>query len=320
MSAIKSCWTLSDGNPGNANPCLGLAEAVGFVVTTKRIAARPPWSWLPPGLWLAPLMALDADSDPLTPPWPNLLIACGRQVAAPAAAIGRAAKGGTFTVQLLDSRMAPERFDLVVTPRHDRLGGANVIATLGALNRITPERLAAEAERMAASVAHLPSPRVAVLVGGATKRHDLTAETVERLGDSLATFAAEHHAGLMVTASRRTGEANSAMLRRRLGDVASVMWDGAGENPYFGYLGLADAIVVTSDSVAMASEACATGKPVYVYTLPGGSAKFERFHSGLEQAGCARRFDGSLENWRYAPLRETAQVASEVRRRMEDRA
>ena len=167
MSAIKSCWALSDGNPGNANPCLGLAEAVGFVVTTKRIAARPPWSWLPPGLWLAPLMASDANSDPLTPPWPDLLIACGRQVAAPAAAIGRAAKGGTFTVQLLDSRMAPERFDLVVTPRHDRLGGANVIATLGALNRITPERLAAEAERVAASVADLPTPRVAVLVGGA---------------------------------------------------------------------------------------------------------------------------------------------------------
>ncbi len=319
MTNEQSCWVVSDGNAGNENPCLGLAEAIGFPITTKRISARRPWSWLPPGLWLAPLSAPTADSDPLTPPWPDLLIACGRQTAAPAAAIGRASKGHTFTVQLLDPRMAPEHFGLVVAPRHDRLGGANVIATLGALNRVTPERLAAEAMRVASSVAALPTPRVAVLVGGSTKRGPLTSETVERLGNDLVSFARDHDAGLMVTTSRRTGEANSAALRRRLDEVAAVMWDGAADNPYFGYLGLADAIVVTSDSVAMASEACATGKPVYVYSLPGGSAKFERFHQGLEQAGCARRFDGNLENWRYAPLRETDKVATEVHRRLDDR-
>jgi hypothetical protein len=315
----NSCWVLSDGNAGNENPCLGLAEAIGCDITTKRISARPPWSWLPPGLWLAPLSAPAAGSDPLEPPWPDLLIACGRQTAAPAAAIGRASKGHTFTVQLLDPRMAPEQFGLVVAPRHDRLGGANVIATLGALNRVTPERLTAEAERVASSVAVLPTPRVAVLVGGSTKRGPLTSETIERLANDLVSFAKNHGAGLMVTTSRRTGEANSAALRRRLDEVATVMWDGAGDNPYFGYLGLADAIIVTSDSVAMTSEACATGKPVYVYSLPGGSAKFERFHQGLEQAGCARRFDGSLENWRYAPLRETDKVAAEVRQRLDDR-
>lgn len=319
MSTTDSCWILSDGKPGNANPCLGLAEAVGYPITVKQITARPPWSWLPPGLWLAPLRAADAGSDALTPPWPDLLIACGRQSAAPAAAIGRAAKGATFTVQLLDPRMAPESFDLVVAPRHDRLGGANIIATLGALNRITPERLAAEAKRVAPSVTHLPTPRVAVLVGGATKRHHPTAGTCARFGDTLAEFAADHGAGLMVTASRRTGKAHSETIRQSLSGSAAVMWDGAGHNPYFGYLGLADAIVVTSDSVAMVSEACATGKPVYIYDLPGGSAKFERFHHGLEQAGCTRRFDGSLENWRYAPLRETTKVAAEVRRRLEDR-
>lgn len=318
MTDKKSCWVLSDGNAGNENPCLGLAEAIGFHITAKRISARPPWSWLPPGLWLAPLSAPAAGSDPLTPPWPDLLIACGRQAAAPAAAIGRTSKGHTLTVQLLDPRMAPEHFGLVVAPRHDRLGGANVITTLGALNRVTPERLTAEAERVASSVAKLPTPRVAVLVGGSTKRDPLTSETVERLGNDLASFARNHGAGLMVATSRRTGETNSEALRQRLDEVATVMWDGAGDNPYFGYLGLADAIVVTRDSVAMASEACATGKPVYVYSLRGGTAKFERFHQSLEQAGCTRRFDGSLENWLYAPLRETEKVAAEIRRRLDD--
>ena len=126
----------------------------------------------------------------------------------------------------------------------------------------------------------------------------------------------------MVTASRRTGDANAARLRRRLDGMAAVMWDGSGGNPYFGYLGLADAIVVTGDSlVAMVSEACATGKPVHVYHLPGGSAKFDRFHEALtvtSAAGCARSFSGALEDWSYPPLRETARVADVARRRMWD--
>ena len=95
-----------------------------------------------------------------------------------------------------------------------------------------------------------------------------------------------------------------------------MFWDGAGENPYFGYLALADAIVVTGDSVAMVSEACATGKPVHVYGLPGGSAKFERFHQDMRDAGCTRPFHGVIEKWTYQPPDETARVAAEIRRRM----
>ena len=84
---------------------------------------------------------------------------------------------------------------------------------------------------------------------------------------------------------------------------------------------VAEAIVVTSDSVAMTSEACATGKPVFVIELPGGSLKFERFHDALAEAGCTRPFTdavaaGGLETWRYTPLGETASVAGEIRRRL----
>ena len=311
MSA-KTCWTLSDGNPGNENPCLGLAEAVGFAPTVKRIRPRAPWKWLPPALWLNALRAPGPGDDRLAPPWPDLLIACGRLSVAPCVAIRRAAAKACFTVQLLDPRMPAERFDLVAAPRHDRVSGENVIATLGALHRVTPERLAAAAARFAASVEHLPHPRVAVLIGGSSKRHRLTPETAAALGDSLEALGA----GLMVTASRRTGEANERLLRARLEGAATVFWDGADDNPYSGYLALADAIVVTGDSVAMVSEACATGKPVHVYDLPGGSAKFERFHRQMRDAGCTRPFRGVIETWTYRPPEETARVAAEIRRRM----
>ena len=317
----ETCWVLSDGKAGNENPCLGLAEAVGLAITVKRVQPRAPWSRLPPQLWFAPFKAPGPGSDPLAPPWPDLLIAAGRQSVALSIAIKRASDGRCFTVQLLDPRVDPANFDLVVAPKHDRLEGANVIATRGALNRVTPERLADAAREFEVTVAALPSPRVAVLIGGASKRHRMSAAEAAAIGDRLAAFARASGAGLMVTASRRTGDENTAVLRAKLGDVGALFWDGAGANPYFGYLALADAIVVTSDSIAMTSEACATGKPVFVIELAGGSAKFERFHDALAEAGCTRPFtdavaiDG-LESWRYTALGETASVAGEVRRRL----
>ena len=45
---------------------------------------------------------------------------------------------------------------------------------------------------------------------------------------------------------------------------------GDNDNPYFGILGLADKFIVTADSISMLSEACATGKPVYMFDLGSG--------------------------------------------------
>ena len=116
-----------------------------------------------------------------------------------------------------------------------------------------------------------------------------------------------------MTASRRTGEANAAILKAALAGLPAQLWDGTGANPYLGYLALADAIVVTSDSVSMASEAVSTGKPVYVFDLDGGSARFERFHAHLRALGMTRPFDGTLDTWRYTPPDDTARVAAAAR-------
>ena len=42
---------------------------------------------------------------------------------------------------------------------------------------------------------------------------------------------------------------------------------GDAENPYLGLLGLADILVATGESISMATEACATGKPVYFFDM-----------------------------------------------------
>lgn len=315
-----TCWVVTDGTLGMEVQCLGLAEALGIEPVVKRLRTRPPWRYLPPRLWLAPMMALSSTSDRLDPPWPDLLIATGRQSVALSIAVRRRSGGKTFTVQIQNPAAALGNFDLVVAPVHDGLSGANVVATRGALNGVTPEKLAAAAERFGPELSHLPRPLVAVLIGGDNKVYRLSAGRMRDLAARLAELVARYRAGLAVTPSRRTGVENEAVLREALRSLPAVVWDGTGANPYLGYLALADAIVVTCDSVNMVSEACATGKPVYVFDLDGGSEKFSRFHERLRRDGLTRPFDGVLAEWRYTPLDDTARVAEEIHQRMAGRA
>jgi mitochondrial fission protein ELM1 len=312
-----NCWVVTDGKAGMETQCLGLAEAMGMTPEVKRIQVTKPWRWLPPQLIRDPLATLGPKGHALAPPWPRILIASGRQTIAPAIAVRRLAGGRSFVIQIQNPVLDPANFDAVVTPAHDRLEGPNVIATMGAMGRVTPARLAEAAAHFAPRFAHLPRPLVAVLIGGNNKAFRMTAAVTRRLCRDLTAVARETGAGLLVTPSRRTGARNEAILRHGLAELPAEIWDGQGENPYFGLLALADALVVTCDSVNMVSEAASTGKPLHIVDLKGYSPKFARFHDALRAAGITRPFTGKLESWHYTPLAETDRAAREILSRLE---
>jgi uncharacterized protein len=313
--AAPSVWAVHDGKIGMANQVIGLAEALGFPFVEKRLAVRAPWRHLTPHLWLQPLAALGESGDRLRPPWPDVLIACGRLATAPALAVKRASGGRVFWVQVQDPRFARREVDLMVAPAHDPAPGDNVLRTLGAIHRVSAAQLAEGARRFATQFAPLPRPLVAVLLGGDNRAYRLTTTRLATLADQLAALARAGY-GIAVTPSRRTGAENERLLRERLAGSSAYIWDGTGDNPYFGLLGLADAVLVTGDSVSMVSEAAASGKPVHVIELEGGSEKFARFHQAMREAGITRPFSGVIESWRYAPLDDTARAAAEIRRRL----
>ena len=319
MRQAATCWVISDGRAGIEVQARGLAEALGFDPVIKRIKTRAPWRWLPPQFWLDPLRAVDPAGDPLAPPWPDVAIGSGRQAVAPNRAIRRASRGRSFVIQVQDPKVDLAGFDVVVAPEHDRLAGPNLIATKGSLHGVTEARLAAAAAEFAPRFEALPRPLVGVLVGGNSRKHRMTADLAQALGDGLAQACRAQDVGLAVTPSRRTGPANEAILRRALAPVAADVWDWTGPNPYFGILALADAFVVTGDSVNMVCEAAFTGRPVHVFETAGGTAKFRRFHDTMRAAGITRPFAGRVEEWSYPPLRETPAVAAEIRRRLDAR-
>lgn len=317
MSPVESetCWVLTEGKAGMENQCLGLAEAVGLPITVKRARLRAPWKWLAPHGIGDALQHLAPGSARLAPPWPRLLIACGRQSIPLAIAIKRASGGKTFLVQTQHPRVNLAPFDLVVPPLHDGLDGPNVMPILGAPHRVNAARLAEAKEKWRTLFAPRPCPRVAVIIGGKSKTHDLPKERAAAIADMLSARA-RGGASLMVTLSRRTPPESATILSERLRAAGAYVWDGEGPNPYFGMLAWADAILVTADSVSMITEAAATGRPVHIIDLPGGSPKFDRFHEEMGRRGVTRPFRGRIESWRYLPLNETARVAAEIRRRI----
>ncbi len=307
--AGPSVWVLHDGKPGMASQALGLAAVTGFAFTEKRLTVRRPWCWLPPQLWLAPLSAA---AEPLLPPWPDLVIGCGRNAAAPALAIRQASGGRTVAAQVQDPRVGHDEFDMLVVPEHDRLRGPRVVVTRGAVHGVTAERLAAERRRFPA-LEELPRPILAVLIGGANRTYRLNLPRLGEIADAIAGAVRESGGSAVVTPSRRTGAAGLALLRERLAGVPGHIWDGEGANPYYAYLAVADAVLVTADSVSMVSEAAATGKPVHILMLEGGDAKFTRFHDAMRAAGVTRPFTGHIESWSYQPLDDTARAGAALR-------
>ena len=310
--AAPLVWVLHDGKAGMASQSLGLAEATGFAFIEKRLDVRLPWALLPPLLWVAPLAAASARGVRLTPPWPDLVIACGRNAAMPALAIRRASGGRTVAAQIQDPRIGRGEFDLMIVPEHDRLRGPRVITSKGALNRVTEGKLAAARQRFP-ELAALPRPILGVLIGGSNRAYRLTLDRLGAIADAVAGCVRADGGSVVLTPSRRTGAAGITRLRERLAGLPATIWDMTGDNPYYAYLAVADAFLVTADSVSMVSEAAATGKPVHIVDLPGGDRKFARFHAALREAGITRRFAGRTESWHYPPLDDTARAGAALR-------
>lgn len=311
MSSVPTSWLLSEPYAGLQSQGFGLTDAAGWSPELRVIAPRPPWSWIAARSWPLPLRAVP--SRLLRQPWPDVVVSCGGT----GAALGAAMRGGrTRIVQVQNPRLDPAKFDVIVANRHDELTGPNVIVTRTALHRVTEARLAEAAEVWRERLAHLPRPLVAVLVGGSNGRFRLDRPVGEALAAQLAAMMRQDGVGLVLTPSRRTDPAVTAALTDALTPLGGWVWDGTGENPYFGLLALADAFVVTMDSVSMVSEAAATAAPVMIAELPGRSRRIGLFTQGLIGDGRIRPFAGRLDLWPVRPINDTQAAADEMRHRL----
>ncbi len=314
--AGRSAWLITDGKTGMDVQARGVADALGVSAELKHIKAEGAYRLLAP-YYPAPRREFTHVNGLFQAPWPDLIIASGR-VAIPYLRLLRKRAGlRTFTVFLLDPRVNPRLADLVWVPEHDHLRGPNIITTLTSPHSFSQARLTTLRSVMPEAIAALPKPRVAVVLGGKSRAYDFTDACGERLKTSLQSLAAAG-ASFMITPSRRTHDTLRRQVREATDAAPRIFWDGDGPNPYPDFLAHADAVIVTADSINMCGEACATGKPVYVFTPSGGSEKFTRFHDALTRHGATKPLPPSLDQigtWTYAPIDSAARIAAAIETR-----
>ncbi|KGM56476.1 nucleoside-diphosphate sugar epimerase [Lysobacter arseniciresistens ZS79] len=320
QSSAPFLWTVTDGHAGNLRQAQALAAALGGRARNCTLQARAPWRWLAPRRLPAARHAFGSDFARALDAPPALAIGCGRQ-AALATRLLRAR--GSRAVQILDPRIAPRHWDLVIAPEHDDLQGANVIRLLGSLHPVDDDWLAAARAHFTA-LGTLAKPRTTLLLGGTSAHARFEPARIDALVARLLQRVDAENGCLLVTTSRRTPAEVLARLRTRLSGKSNVVLNGPGDggNLYPGMLAWADRIVCTADSVNMLSEACATAVPVFAAGLDELRGRPRRFVDSLLGLGRLRPVDDALATFAVTPLRETARVAAEVRQRLglDDRA
>jgi uncharacterized protein len=285
MTKSLDIWVLSEGIAGTENQCLGIAEALGGNIITKRVGLKWPFSWFSPYIsWGEGPGMLTQSSDPIAAPYPDVLIAGGRKAVGIARYIKRT-HPKTLICIVQHPRVPLAPFDLVAAPYHDSLCGPNVVVTDGACNRVSEASLDAARARFQDLIAPLPVPRVAVLVGGTSKTHRMTAATMDRLIAHLRDTQQRYKTSLMITVSRRTPPELAQRLATEMAGPQTLIYTGQGENPYHGFLAYADYFVCTSDSVSMISDAATVGRPIDIFALPGGTKRHQIFLGHLRDLG-----------------------------------
>ncbi|XWS52825.1 hypothetical protein CRYUN_Cryun11dG0105400 [Craigia yunnanensis] len=276
---------------------------------------------------------------------PLLVVASGRDTISIASSIRCLASENVFVIQIQHPRSQLNRFDLVITPRHDfypltpqaqkqvprflhswitprEPPDRHVVLTLGALHQIDSAALRSAAAAWHDEFAPLPKPLLVVNIGWPTSHCRYAADLAKHLTASLLSILASCGT-VRISFSSRTPEKVSKVIVKELADNPKIyIWDGQEPNPHMGHLAWADAFVITADSVSLISEACSTGKPVYVIGAERCKWKLSDFHKSLRERGVVRPFTGSediAESWSYPPLNDTAEAANRVREALFER-
>jgi hypothetical protein len=268
-TALPRVWLLLGNRAGDNAQVTALGEALGWPCETKHLRFNV-WHHNRNLFLGASRRTLDrAKSDKLAPPWPDLVIAAGRRTAPIARWIHRRSGGRTRLVHIGRPWAPTGWFDLIVTtPQYGLRWRPNVLVNAAPLHAMTPERMDSAARQWQPRLAHLPRPWTALLIGGASGPYRFGPPELSALTDKSVAVTREVGGSLLATTSGRTPDFVGPALVSSLVGIPHHLfqWSNNGEeNPYYGYLALADRFIVTGDSVSMMTEATATGRPVAIY-------------------------------------------------------
>lgn len=284
-------WLLFGERRGDNAQLLALARMLGWPCEIKQLRWQPDYDVDPAeaGISLAGLDA--AASDPLTAPWPDVVIGIGYRSAPVSRWIGQQA-GRIINIRLGRPRTELKPYDLVVTtPQYGLPPAPNVRELPLPLVKADEDAVAKAIARWGPEFERLPAPRIAVLLGGPTQHMAFDEAVARNLARDLQAFATRTGGSLLITSSPRSPAGLKAILEPALSAPHFLFEFQAGaDNPYLALLALSDAAIVTSDSASMIADAAAFARPLLVYELPWlGRSKKPGLVAGIKRQVRERR-------------------------------
>jgi mitochondrial fission protein ELM1 len=269
--APPSVWLVIGDKLGDNAQVEIIAEALGWPVERRSLRFLEPYVYGKPK-FKPSLYHIDRErSDPLEPPWPDLILTVGRRPSMAAMWIREQSGGRTKVVIVGRPKRMMDRFALAIaTPQYRLPDRPNVLQLELPLMRVDETRIAAESAVWRERFAAFPRPLTALLVGGQTKPFVFDGKVARDLADAVGRVNARDGGTLYVTTSRRTLPEVVDALEAGLPEGSQLFrWTpDAAENPYQALLGLADRFIVTGDSISMMVEVARLGKPLAIFPLP----------------------------------------------------
>ncbi len=270
MSGPPRTWLVLGDKAGDNRQVEIIADRLRWPATRKTVIPKPEWATAKPRVRPTLEIFDPARSDALEPPWPDLVLTIGRRPSSAALWIREQNEGRTRIVLIGKPSGPIGPYDLVIASAEQYLPALPSVMTIGLpLMRVERERIASEAALWAPTFATLPRPWVAVLLGGPTGPFRFDEALVERVLEATADVTEGQGGTAFLVTSRRTPTAVVEALRARLPAAAHLFaWgDTAAGNPYAALLGLADAALVTADSISMQTEVARQGLPLGIIPL-----------------------------------------------------
>lgn len=225
----------------------------------------------------------------------NIVVSAGSSLASVNLFLGFKNKARKV-VLMKPSLLSSNRFDLMITPEHDRVKPKNnVVVTKIAPNLINQQYLQDQAKILTRNcelrTTNNKGPTIGVLIGGDTAKYSITVELMSKVVSQLKQAAESLNCQLLISTSRRTPKMAEELLKKNfLNFPRCKLLVIANEKnipeAVGGILGLSDIVVVSGESVSMVSEAVSAQRPVLVFNPEKklkGLTKQEKFLEGLEK-------------------------------------
>jgi len=294
-SATPRIWLVLSDKRGDNGQVYSIAEALGWPYEERILKMRDEYVLGKPRVRPS-LYHIDvARSDPLEPPWPDLILTIGRRPSMAALWIREQSKGQSKIALIGKPSSRLEDYELIVVSSENQLPPfANVVPITLPLMRVDEDAVKRATDEWRERFSALPRPLVGILVGGPTGPYRYDQKVASRLIE-IANGVKARGGTPYITTSRRTPPNVVNALKSGLPEGAILFaWQAdAVENPYLGLLGHADGFLVTADSISMMVEVARLHRPLSILQLPLGQ---------LESLDQIRR---SFATWLFQSANET---------------